>query len=881
MKHSAPIRQILLRALSLALALVLTVYGTGAIFAESSAGINNAQRHVVCSELSDAAMAYYTGDYSIEALQALPGAADRSDSYAATQDNPLYDALRELMQSTLRKENLPDYGGFGQNSLAYYWNATDTTPDLDNSKTNHFLLFYSDAVYEYPGNTVLMNREHVWPKSHASFYEMNGGSDLHHLRPTVRTVNEAKADHIFGYVDEVYAAGYETGFLNDEEIYKLFADKDVFEPKDDVKGDVARILLYVYCCWSQPNLYSDVEPSKLPEADPDDKTNTGVRIIADLETLLNWCQDDPVDTWEMQRNDLAEKVQGNRNVFIDYPEFAWKLFGLDVPVGLRTPTQEGCDHIWGEPACESAGCADPGTESRTCSKCGCVRTIPSPAPGHVDEDHNHRCDRCDMMLPSVYTLTQNVFDGDHLLLYHPTAGKAITPEVNSYERLKGVAVTENDGVIVPPDEAAIFCARAAADGGFYLLHDGKYLTTIQKGGKLLWSDIPDDCSAWLFEIAPDGCVYVVNAVAATSYGRSALEYYNNNFTTYSNPNSDAFAFRIFSTSEHAWEKASVVEPTASEPGRITYRCVACGETLTEEIPQPVCTVTYKVVCGTWADGTSEDRTESVVSSASPVDVPTGMLAGEGYTGGAWDTEPASAVINGDAVFTYTFAPCPTYNVVFDSCGGPDVETQTVIEGSNAVKPADPEKEGFTFVGWFLEDAAYAFDVPVNADVTLQARWEENAPASLEPVLITVTVSDGGKWTKGSQTPLHFTFIRPADKDAGVHHLTDIYVDGTVVTETSADGMANYTDVSGNGMVSLQPHLLESLFEGTHTLTVCFDDGNEAAVPFVVKPDVLYAPATGDPAPHLLPLLIMTGSAILFVSIYEWKKRTAGMMKRLK
>ena len=49
---------------------------------------------------------------------------------------------------------------------------------------------------------------------------------------------------------------------------------------------------------------------------------------------------DPVDTWEMSRNDQCENVQGNRNVFIDYPEYAWLLFGLTPPSDYQTPSGE-------------------------------------------------------------------------------------------------------------------------------------------------------------------------------------------------------------------------------------------------------------------------------------------------------------------------------------------------------------------------------------------------------------------------------------------------------------------------------------------------------------------------------------------------------------
>ena len=66
------------------------------------------------------------------------------------------------------------------------------------------------------------------------------------------------------------------------------------------------------------------------------------------------------------------------------------------------------------------------------------------------------------------------------------------------------------------------------------------------------------------------------------------------------------------------------------------------------------TVTYKVVGGAWADHTTTDKTEVVLSGASPADVPTGMVAEEGFTGGMWDAEPGSAAIVNPATFTYTF-----------------------------------------------------------------------------------------------------------------------------------------------------------------------------------------------------------------------------------
>ncbi|MBE6534744.1 MAG: hypothetical protein E7678_07265 [Ruminococcaceae bacterium] len=97
-----------------------------------------------------------------------------------------------------------------------------------------------------------------------------------------------------------------------------------FEPLDNVKGDVARICLYVYVRYGSE--YS--------------KCNNITNVFESVDVLLEWCEMDPVDTWEMSRNDVVESVQGNRNVFIDYPEYAWLLFGEDVPNSMETPSGE-------------------------------------------------------------------------------------------------------------------------------------------------------------------------------------------------------------------------------------------------------------------------------------------------------------------------------------------------------------------------------------------------------------------------------------------------------------------------------------------------------------------------------------------------------------
>ena len=185
---------------------------------------NECLRHEVCTGLSAQAKAYYTGEYSYENLSALSGASNTDTGYFATMNNPLYEKLHSLMASTQTYNTT--YSGYKKGSLAYYWASTDAVSSGDT-----YTMFYSDVPGDAEG--VSLNREHIWPKSRASFYQKNGGSDLHHLRPSTSTVNNAKSDHCFGYVDGAYADGVTEGTLFDSFCYYLKRDEDLFECKDD------------------------------------------------------------------------------------------------------------------------------------------------------------------------------------------------------------------------------------------------------------------------------------------------------------------------------------------------------------------------------------------------------------------------------------------------------------------------------------------------------------------------------------------------------------------------------------------------------------------------------------------------------------------------
>ena len=354
------------RALSLLLVLCIVT----ALFVTSVSAKNSLRRGTVCTALSSQATAYYTGNYTYDTMSKLQGG---TTNCLTTVNSAMYKQLQTLMDSTMT--NSVSYS-----SLTKYWPTTDGN-----------LLFYSDEV------SSSYNREHVWPKSRASFLQSNGGSDLHHLRPTNTNVNSTRSNYTMGNVRGVIS-GYSTYQYNKtKDVLYYSPGNDLVEVNDYVKGDVARILLYVYVRWGEPNLFMNT-PN--PVIGPGDDKNNGLKVIESLDTLLDWCELDPVDTWEMKRNDEVQNIQGNRNVFIDYPEYAWLLFGQQIPNDMTTPSGEAkdstptvCKHTNTKTEHLDATCTTAGYDRTVCTDCGAtVKETTLAALGH--DYKSGTCTRC-------------------------------------------------------------------------------------------------------------------------------------------------------------------------------------------------------------------------------------------------------------------------------------------------------------------------------------------------------------------------------------------------------------------------------------------------------------------------------------------------------
>lgn len=177
----------------------------------------------------------------------------------------------------------------------------------DLGPTGKMLTFYAHAEIngEWDGGNSY-NREHVWPQSLGWFTTKDAGADLHHVRPSLPDINSVRNNNPYGEVDkqkakEVKDGTYLGGYLHD----------GYFEPLDHSKGDVARILLYL-------NVRYDDEIAS--------QNKNILTVVKSMDLLLKWNELDPVDDYEMLRNNYVFSVQGNRNPFIDHPEFVDMIY---------------------------------------------------------------------------------------------------------------------------------------------------------------------------------------------------------------------------------------------------------------------------------------------------------------------------------------------------------------------------------------------------------------------------------------------------------------------------------------------------------------------------------------------------------------------------
>jgi endonuclease I len=222
--------------------------------------------------------------------------------------NPSVTSYKGLYSAYVKTDTRAD--GFVRD---WYSNATNYRHNVDNA-----------GNYSKEGD--MYNREHSIPQSW--FSEASPMvSDVVHVLPTDGYVNNRRSSYLLAEVSSVT-------YSSKNNYSKLGSCKTtgysgtVFEPNDEIKGDMARIYFYMATCYQDKcTNWTKGEATKVFSTQNKGLTNWVV------DMFMDWSKRDLIDDVETARNNAVQEVQGNRNPFVDYPGLEEYIWGdkQDVP----------------------------------------------------------------------------------------------------------------------------------------------------------------------------------------------------------------------------------------------------------------------------------------------------------------------------------------------------------------------------------------------------------------------------------------------------------------------------------------------------------------------------------------------------------------------
>lgn len=506
---------------------------------------NWGERGEVATFLSPNAEDFYTGSNTYDILSDYSGGTGKSDAPSSA----LYKALKKLM--TDNHKHINSYSA--NNNLLKY-------TDCQNSGGKISSFYSGTLIGPNWGEGGSWNKEHTWPNSKGL-----GGSDeddIMMIRPTATSENSSRGNTAYGKSSGYYNPNSASG------------------GKYDLRGDVARIFLYVYVRWGNTSY----------------AWGTG-GVMESVDVLLEWMEADPVDTWELGRNDSVESITGTRNVFVDYPEFAFLLFGEEIPSNMETPSGEAggskCDHNnFDGGVVVAATCTTKGYTIFTCQTAGCGYSYKANLTNEKGHNYvNGVCTGCGEVEKASPNALTEIKNGDVVIIGAPAYSMALSAEKvssNSYYN-KGVSYENGFDDIT---DSELFVVTVNSDGTYTFT--SKTGDVIAMAAEYASLNASGQNKTWTLEEKSAGIFYVKN-VGRGNY----LEWYaeKNNWSTY-NPSalSDLFEISFYAANgggsssggntsggdapcSHSYE-ASVTAPTCTEGGYTTYTCSLCGDSYT-------------------------------------------------------------------------------------------------------------------------------------------------------------------------------------------------------------------------------------------------------------------------------------------------------------
>jgi len=235
--------------------------------------------------------------------------------------------LKTAFYNIIKNPTVVSYSGLGEK-----YKLTDKRAD------GYLRDWYSNITnYTWSGSNGNSSEGAGWNKEHTvpqSWFNENAPmkSDIVHVVPTDCWVNNMRSSYPIAEVAVIkkYSANnYSVLGTCKTEGY----NGTVFEPNDEIKGDMARIYFYMATCYQDRIAnWTKGESQKVFG----DSAYPGLRDWV-LAMFMRWSKQDPVDDVEISRNNAVYEVQGNRNPFVDYPgleDYIWgtlkdKAFSYD------------------------------------------------------------------------------------------------------------------------------------------------------------------------------------------------------------------------------------------------------------------------------------------------------------------------------------------------------------------------------------------------------------------------------------------------------------------------------------------------------------------------------------------------------------------------
>lgn len=289
---------------------LIKVITLSAVFAIGVGFSLNSQNYIVPLEATQHEENYDAYTYSGNYYSSIAGGLSEG----------LHGDLRKALSSLILPKAWYTYSGSSNGTLGQILQSADEDPT---NLSNMVLLYTRDSIKKSAStvnNVLIWNREHTWPQALSNGNwkgdsgKVKAGADLLHIRPTYEATNSARGDTRFG-------DNGKKGVQKYQGMDYAYTSGAYFEPIDAVKGDIARILMYVWTAYY--DYYND----------------SGLMItkaIESYDTLLKWHTLDKPDALEGHRNDFSESSnQKNRNPFVDHPEYAWKIFGDNASADVK------------------------------------------------------------------------------------------------------------------------------------------------------------------------------------------------------------------------------------------------------------------------------------------------------------------------------------------------------------------------------------------------------------------------------------------------------------------------------------------------------------------------------------------------------------------